>query len=398
MEGQDIFQDVQVQAPTPISLVEQNKPRLKSKVRIALPITIVILSVIVGLITYYYLGILKIKPQSQKNPVVTSQTPQPTYVTFDETANWKTLINTDYGFSIDYPKDWNAFSVDIGQINYFKEPGSESGYGSSFIDIRPSDKVLDSHIPLSKNTLDGYISYLEKNDYDRTTQVVKNITKINTKDDIIGYFVEWVPDGSFGPAQKRYTTFFQSPFNSNSIIEIGGRQDQYLDVYNQMIKTFKFLDKNQIVSSCIGEKSQILAVVDEFEKLQKQKDALKALDLFTPSSNLLDDDTYNFFTGKKTGTIGLYGNVTTNFNELSYKIVTDPILDNNSKSSCIVSVEEQRSYYLNAEPVGYAPASTYKASFDLQNDEQGWKIINYYPSDYTPGSNHRLKKFSAWGY
>lgn len=361
-------------------------------------LSLLILFILAGcLITgAYYLGTLKNNLKS-RNPIITSQIPQRSS---SETANWKTLTNTDYGFSIDYPKDWNAFSVDMGRINYFKEPSSQSGYGSSFIDIRPNGKVLYGNIFLSNNTLDGYISHLEKNGYIESDpiQVVKDVRKVTTEDNTVGYFIEWVSDGSFGPAEKKYTTFFQSPFDSNSIIAIGGRQSQYLDIYNQMIKTFKFLDKNQIVSSCVVEKSQILAVVDEFEKLQMQKEALKVLSLFTPPGNLLDEDTYNFFTGKKTGTIGLYGNVTTNFNEPSYKIVTNPILDNDTKFYCIVSVEEQRSYYLNAGLVGYAPASTYKASFDLKNDEQGWKIVNYYPSDYTPGPNHRLKKYSAWGY
>ncbi len=51
----------------------------------------------------YYLGTLKNKPQTQ-NPVVTSQTvpPSPSPIS-DLTANWKTYINTAYGYQISYP-------------------------------------------------------------------------------------------------------------------------------------------------------------------------------------------------------------------------------------------------------------------------------------------------------
>lgn len=64
----------------------------------------------------YYIGTLKNKPQTQ-NPVVTSQTPQPTIIpqttstpssipspTPDKTTDWKTYTHGLYGFSFKYPQ------------------------------------------------------------------------------------------------------------------------------------------------------------------------------------------------------------------------------------------------------------------------------------------------------
>lgn len=72
----------------------------------------------------YYIGTLKNKPQTQ-NPVIISQTPQPTAISqtipissptsTNETTSWKTYTNTKYGFSLKYPSEL-SISSDESQL------------------------------------------------------------------------------------------------------------------------------------------------------------------------------------------------------------------------------------------------------------------------------------------
>lgn len=68
----------------------------------------------------YYLGKTQIPKQQSQNPVVNSQTPQPTTISqttsipsptlSDETANWKTYTNTKCKYSIAFPNNYKTLS------------------------------------------------------------------------------------------------------------------------------------------------------------------------------------------------------------------------------------------------------------------------------------------------
>lgn len=74
------------------------------QVLIFLLVGILIIAVVGGA---YYLG-RSTSPKPSSNPVVISQTSQPTPdpSSSDETANWKTYRNENFGFEVKYPSEW----------------------------------------------------------------------------------------------------------------------------------------------------------------------------------------------------------------------------------------------------------------------------------------------------
>src|SRR3982750_4903707 len=46
-----------------------------------------------------------------------------------EIVNWKTYMNTQYGYSIKYPSEWSSGTED--GLGWFIAPGGQPGYGHS---------------------------------------------------------------------------------------------------------------------------------------------------------------------------------------------------------------------------------------------------------------------------
>ncbi len=220
----------------------QNKSSTFSKwIRLFL---IGIASLIIVLGGVYLLGV-KNQPIKQAQQEATKSTP--TSIP-NPTTTWQTYTITNNKYSIKYPSNWKSFSTsNVGDLSYFTAPRGEPGYGNSDIDIRINKKATMSDRPTIDDSLESYIKYIETNGNIETspTQVIQSIKKITAEASTAGYLVEWKPNGSFGPAIKRYTTFFELPNDKSSTIEIGGREGHYLDIYNLMITTFKFIDQNQ---------------------------------------------------------------------------------------------------------------------------------------------------------
>lgn len=98
---------------------------------------ILVITVIVG--GAYYFGKSKsVKPEavSSPNPVVASQTPQPTAIsqtissssstTTDETANWKTHIDQENNFYFKYPSNWLMKSGNLpNSTPVFQKPNTQ---------------------------------------------------------------------------------------------------------------------------------------------------------------------------------------------------------------------------------------------------------------------------------
>ncbi len=321
----------------------------------------------------YYLGTLKTK-SSVQNPVITSQTPQITPSSNpDETSNWKTYINTNLGFLVKYPS-----SLEVSERE-------------DRVYLSKDDEVFTFVVIDRGNigSIQEVIRGLYEDNGTANTRTPKYTTKTIMLDGVSAteYFgcagVEGCQDTYFVLAEKNHKLYqisYNIPYSKPNI-------------YKQVLSTFKFTDQKQSAASCINDQSDILVLINNFENLQMKKDTFRVLALFTPPTKSEDIDTYNFFTGKKTGSIGLYGNVTTNFNERDYKVIGSPTENSNG---CTISVEEQRSVYFNADPVGYQPPGTYKAKFDVIKQGNNWKIDRYYPNG--PLTGQPTNKYSAWGY
>lgn len=111
---------------------------------------IVIMAVVVGLIvgigaTFSY---LKLKPALQPQQPTVIKSPSTdlssgTSVKEDETANWKTYANTQYGFEVKYPPQWSVndrkteFTISDGNLK-FEIITSNAGRGTYFTETKKS--------------------------------------------------------------------------------------------------------------------------------------------------------------------------------------------------------------------------------------------------------------------
>jgi len=326
----------------------------------------------------FYTNYSNNRTKTVPNPVITSQTPpqptpspspsnaSPTPTGAGETANWKTYTDPVSGYTVKYPPNWTLTE------------GPKKGEGASFdyiyLHIKGSEGELEVH---SANQLGGGCSVgyekIQLKSIQATTCHYAAMENEGEHWDSIYY-----GRANGGTLITYATAFYPSKDTRKIILKVLGS----IGTVNN--------SEGSLTSACISENSSIKNLIDAFESLQMKKDALKVLALFTPPVTSDDIDSYNYFSGKKMGFIGLYGNVTTNFNEPSYKIIGDPV--ENTKG-CTVIVEEQRSAYSNAgASVGYQPPQPYSATIEAIKEGNEWKINNYYPTGSTP------KKYGAWGY
>lgn len=149
---------------------------------------------------------------------------------------------------------------------------------------------------------------------------------------------------------------------------------------------------SQILNNCVSDKGEILAVVNTFETLQKNKDSKGVLGLFTPAQSQEEISDYQNLSGEnpQVGSPRLYNNISTNYNTQSYKVVQEPT--KSADNFCDVMVEEQRSIYGGPINPQYSPAQTRGFALTLTKQNGEWKIDQYQSQDI------RIKKGKYIGF
>lgn len=145
----------------------------------------------------------------------------------DETADWQTYKNEQYGFEVKYPDDWRTSQCGVGR-GFFLYC---QGFGPQSVgeDISTAINVLNSKLDIAKKSLpvlDNYNNKLIKEE----TVVIEGVQwmKLTIKQDSSGeIFIEHLieKDG------KTYD------------LGVGTDESNTVSIYNQILSTFKFISR-----------------------------------------------------------------------------------------------------------------------------------------------------------
>jgi len=194
----------------------------------------------------YYYGTQQVQPVEKPAPTVSQpqpeadrpldETPEPTLpIVEDGTEDWKTYTDITHNFSIKYPSSWQ---VTTGNEHAPSIPSSmteitklQSAVGT--IDV----SIIPWHNNLKKDLREELSSFISS--YFGDTDVSYENTQLDEQTALIGSYLQ----SAMGSQTKvvltavekgDYVLFFQTQFD----VEDSSR----LDLYDQILPTFKFLD------------------------------------------------------------------------------------------------------------------------------------------------------------
>ncbi len=142
-----------------------------------------------------------------------------------EIMSWKTYTNTEYGFELKYPNDWelkstNSFLSIRSKIDYDNIVG-EINYG-------PSDPInIQVHVNSKNSSVNDWFGA----EYGKDEVFSKKLVKINNMDAIEANVAGIMSYNSTYLGSTDYILEFYTPADS-----------LYLNTYNQILSTFRFLD------------------------------------------------------------------------------------------------------------------------------------------------------------
>ena len=182
----------------------------------------------------YQLGQRRIQPQPSPSPeAVVSPTPDPT-------ADWLIYTNTEYGYSIKYPKDWNTSEPEEGpeegkRINF--HPWQERSLDKVDYQISIIINEADSEITLSSwldQKIESYPSEV-KELITRERIVLNNLEgeKVLEEPSQAGVYNIYTKKGSY------VYNFMLAPYSPQNLPQL---LPESLDYFNLMLSTFRFLE------------------------------------------------------------------------------------------------------------------------------------------------------------
>lgn len=198
-------------------------------------ITVVIGLILVGVFGGIYLTGRTFSPPS--GTPIDSATPPPTSIASPE-SEWKTYTNKQSGYAIDYPAFWTDRDFDSGAG--IGEHTQKDDYSKEFVVIDLMNKPGNyTNIPFNEYV--KQVATYEIQNY----QSLKTIEPIVTKSGIEGYMTTWnvMPLGGGSVTVSNPITYFPAAKgDKTATIQVRLGDPKYLDVYKQMLTTFRYVD------------------------------------------------------------------------------------------------------------------------------------------------------------
>ncbi|PIS34624.1 MAG: hypothetical protein COT37_01695 [Parcubacteria group bacterium CG08_land_8_20_14_0_20_43_9] len=161
--------------------------------------------------------------------------PSPTPITVDETANWQTYSNEDYKFEMKYPENWKTDKCSKTMVFGPKETieklvnnGCAIGMAKELIftiNFRTTQQYEEIIVPFRKT--------------DENKNVVLDKITVGGLE-VSRYTTNYLKDASMGFKAGDIITDIIVPVESG-YLEITLLDNQYMDIYNKMLKNFQFL-------------------------------------------------------------------------------------------------------------------------------------------------------------
>lgn len=193
----------------------------------------------------YYLGTKNNSNIGAPTPITqTTVLPSPTTQATTPTISVKKYTNTKYGYTFDYPSDWEVLGTAI-DANIGLAP---KGIKDAAIGFDVSNMVFDDRgvIPFSE-----YAKVAAKNEIQNYNKL-STINTITTNSGLVGYETTWMvappPGASSGSSsESRPMTFFPMPekygtglFSKRLKITAENDNPQYDSIYRSIILTLNF--------------------------------------------------------------------------------------------------------------------------------------------------------------
>ncbi len=223
-----------------------SSPVLKRKSRVIL--AVIIVGVLLFSLIAYVLAQSRSK-QGANQPQTTTPaaeelgaTPSPVPI---DVSKWQTYTNTTFSYSIKYPEDWTIREFpDTKTGATFRPSNLPNDYKYEYISIDKSNRVMfDGQPNLS------FAEYVKKAGAEiQNYNDLNTIKKVVTDSGITGYTATWkvqpITPGKGEEGVSPPRTYFEIPGNSSATIQVVLDNEKYLDIYNQMLLSFKLLEKN----------------------------------------------------------------------------------------------------------------------------------------------------------
>jgi hypothetical protein len=227
----------------PIKTPVENQVRVeeKTKKNFSLALILSFTTIIATLIAaFFYFQNTQLRNVLQKN----LPSPTPT-ATLSETAGWKTYTDSNNEYSFKYPSNWNTLNInnnslmvapqaDIDQVSKMVKAGGGFGGGDFLI------MLINKNEKKPSITTDEYQTVIESS---------VNISSIEA----LKYEITFLQNGpGFEKGKKHFSVVIPT---SEKYLSIDLVEQKYLDTYNLILSTFKFIEGSKI--NCVSPRPEV---------------------------------------------------------------------------------------------------------------------------------------------